>query len=120
MTAKWGQVAGAEEPRLASELERSAHFCEDALEAYADAVPQIGATPFANELRLAVASMRTLRDRLGAAPIVRETALHITLTLCRDAASAARGYGFDEATLRVAMTLDGVVLMCESALDATF
>ena len=109
-------MIGTERTRLGSELERGAERCTRILEELAERYPAIERTPFANEVRLAVAAMETAVRQLDAPPAERQSALLITTTLARQAAEAARRHGIDEAMLRVAAACDAVAALCESAL----
>jgi hypothetical protein len=102
--------------RLARELGRAAALCTATLAELGERYPAVERTPFANELRLAVAAMETAVNQLDASPAVRQSSLLITITLAREAAEAARRHGLDEATLRVAAACEGVATLCETAL----
>ena len=109
-------MVGTGRTRLARELERLAASCTETLAELGERYPAVERTPFANELRLAVAAMETAVQQLGAAPAVRQSSLLITIT--REAAEAARRHGIDEAMLRVASSCEEVAALCEAALAA--
>jgi|SRR6478672_5799551 hypothetical protein len=104
--------------RLARELERVATLCTETLAELGERYPAVERTPFANELRLAVAAMETAVHQLDASPAVRQSSLLITITLAREAAEAARRHGIDEPMLRVASACEAVATLCETALAA--
>src|SRR6476620_5972107 len=107
-------MIGIGRTRLARELERVATLCTEALRELGERYPAVERTPFANELRLAVAAMETTLQQLDAAPAVRQSSLLITITLAREAAEATRRHGIDEAMLRIASSLEDVAALCES------
>jgi hypothetical protein len=112
-------MVGTGQTRLAHELERVAGLCTETLAELADRYPAVKRTPFANEVRLAVAAMETTVQQLGdATPAARQSSLQITVTLARQAAEAARRHGIDEAMLRVASSCEAVAALCETALAA--
>lgn len=108
-------MVGTGRTRLARELGRVAAFCTETLAELAERHPAVAGTPFANELRLAVAAMETSVQQLDAAPAVRQSSLLITITLARKAAEAARRHGIDETMLRVASSCEEVAVLCEAA-----
>ncbi len=109
----------ARRSRLGSELERVAQLCTETLEELAERYPAVERTPFANDLRLAVAAMETAARHLDAKPPVRQSSLLISITLARQAAAAARRHGTDEQLLRIASACEAVAVQCEVALAET-
>src|SRR4051812_16848394 len=101
-------MVGTGRTKLARELDRVATLCTATLTELGGRYPAVERTPFANDLRLAVAAMETSVEQLDAAPPVRQSSLLITITLAREAAQAARRHGIDEAMLRVASSCEEV------------
>jgi hypothetical protein len=101
---------------LGSELEHAAELCTETLAEFAARYPAAERTPFANDLRLAVAAMETTVRQLQAKPSVRQSSLLITITLARQAAGSARRHGDGEELLRIAATCELVAARCEAAL----